>query len=110
MPAQLDTGCRRCIQARGATNKVLGLKADSAQLAAGLFTASTGNHALAMTHALDTARSTGLIPAGTAATIFVSAKTAPSKVASLLLPPNCTPLPGHAAVSAVRVAHLPPVK
>jgi threonine dehydratase len=70
-------------KARGATNKVLGLQADDPRLAAGLYTASTGNHALAMTHALGAARSSGLIPPSTPATIFVSEKTAPSKIANL---------------------------
>ena len=70
-------------KARGAMNKVLGLAeaADTTKLGSGLFSASTGNHALALTHAV----TAGHIPEGTETTIFVSHKTAPSKVANLRL-------------------------
>jgi len=74
-------------KARGAMNKVLGLAeaADATKLGSGLFSASTGNHALALTHAVTVGRAAGHIPKGTETTIFVSHKTAPSKVANLRL-------------------------
>jgi threonine dehydratase len=73
-------------KARGAANKVLLLaEGGHAAFDGGLTSISTGNHALAFTHALQSGVASGAVPAGVDATVFVPEGAARSKLENLRL-------------------------
>ena len=67
----------------GNNYKVLSLTDE--EFGRGIFTASSGNHALAFTHAMKTAREAGRVSRDVQSTVFVPETTAPSKLESLRL-------------------------
>jgi len=72
---------------RGATNKLLRLaEADATALfCGGIYSSSSGNHALALTHALEAGRKSGQLPKDVQTKIYVPETVAPSKLAMLKL-------------------------